>query len=129
MPSRSASSTAARRTRSLLSGSRGVGCDLAASMARLTLYVWAAGLDKLTAYVYLTAYAYSVIPAATREGAMFTSDPYDILVIAHDHARVLRAEQAAERLRPASRALRPVAVLLRWVADRLDPAPLAHRPA
>jgi L-ascorbate metabolism protein UlaG (beta-lactamase superfamily) len=60
---------------------------------------------------------------------MFTNDPYDVLVIAHDHARHLRAEQAAERLRPAPRALRPLAALLRWVADRLDRAPLAHRPA
>lgn len=60
---------------------------------------------------------------------MFTSDPYDVLVIAHDRARQLRAERAAERLRPASRTLRPVAALLRRVADRLDPLPLAHRPA
>ena len=60
---------------------------------------------------------------------MFTSDPYDVLVIAHGHARQRRAEQAAERLRPASRARRPVAALLRWVAERLDPAPLAHLPA
>jgi hypothetical protein len=57
---------------------------------------------------------------------MFTSDPYDALVIAHDHARHLQAERAAERLRPASRARRPLAELLRRLANRLDPAPLAH---
>lgn len=60
---------------------------------------------------------------------MFISDPHDALAVAHDHASRLRRERAAERLRPASHVLRPVAVLLRRIADRLDPMRLAHRAA
>jgi hypothetical protein len=60
---------------------------------------------------------------------MLTTDPDDVLILAHDHARRLREEQAAERLRPAYRTGRPLAALLRRLAHRLDPAPLAHRSA
>lgn len=60
---------------------------------------------------------------------MFTSHPRDALVLAHAHARRLREETAAERLRPAS-SLRPaLAASLRRAADRIAPAPLAGRPA
>jgi hypothetical protein len=60
---------------------------------------------------------------------MLATHPDDVLILAHDHARHLREEQAAELLRPAHRRGRPLAALLRRLADRLDPAPLAHRPA
>jgi hypothetical protein len=60
---------------------------------------------------------------------MFTSDPRDALVFAHEHARRLRAETAADRLRRPSGARRVIAASLRRAATRLDPAPLAARPA
>jgi hypothetical protein len=60
---------------------------------------------------------------------MFISDPRDALVLAHEHTRHLYEETAAERLRLAVRKHDTLAALLRRAADRLDPAPLAHRPA
>ena len=59
---------------------------------------------------------------------MFTSDPRDALVFAHEHARRLRRETAAERLRRASCARRVLAASLRHAANRLDPAAFAPRP-
>ena len=60
---------------------------------------------------------------------MFNSDPHDALAVAHRHAGHLRAERAAERLRRASVTRRALAASLRRAANRLDPAPLAPRPA
>ena len=60
---------------------------------------------------------------------MFTSDPRDALMVAHEHARHLREERAAERLRRASGTRRALAASLRRAANRLDPAALAARPA
>jgi hypothetical protein len=60
---------------------------------------------------------------------MFTSDPRDALMVAHEHARHLREERAAERLRNAAGTRRAVAASLRRAANRLDPTPLAARPA
>jgi hypothetical protein len=60
---------------------------------------------------------------------MFTGDPLDALVVAHERGRELRAEAAAERLRGTSRTRRAIAVSLRRAADRLDLAPLARRSA
>jgi hypothetical protein len=60
---------------------------------------------------------------------MFTSDPRDALLIAHERPRRLRAETAAERLRRASGPRHALAAILRRAADRLDPAALAPRPA
>jgi hypothetical protein len=60
---------------------------------------------------------------------MLTSDTRDALVVAHQHARHLREERAAERLRNASGTRRALAASLRSAANRLDPAPLAPRPA
>jgi hypothetical protein len=57
---------------------------------------------------------------------MFTSDPRDALVLAHDRTRHLRAETAANRLRRASVARRALAASLRRTADRLDPLPFAQ---
>ena len=60
---------------------------------------------------------------------MFTSHPLDALVVAHERGRQLCAEAAAERLRGTSGTRRALALFLRRAADRLDPAPLARRPA
>jgi hypothetical protein len=60
---------------------------------------------------------------------MFTNNPLDALVVAHDRGRHLRAESAAEHLRGPSGTRRALAVSLRRAADRLDPAPLARRTA
>lgn len=60
---------------------------------------------------------------------MFTTDPRDALVLAHEHARQLREESAARRLRRASGTRRALAASLRRAADRLDRAPLAPRAA
>ena len=61
---------------------------------------------------------------------MFTSNPHDALLIAHQLGRRLREETAAERLRPASRMRCPVAAYLRRrAASRRGPASLAHRSA
>jgi hypothetical protein len=57
---------------------------------------------------------------------MFTTHPHDALVLAHERARHLRAETAAERLRRASATRRALAASLRRTADRLDPLPLAQ---
>ena len=67
-------------------------------------------------------------PNRELEATMFTGDPLGALVAAHDRGRVLRAEAAAERLREPSSMRRAVAETLRRAADRLEPAPLAHRP-
>ena len=60
---------------------------------------------------------------------MLTSDPRYALVLAHERARRLREESAAERLRRSSGTRRALAESLRRAADRLDPAPFAPRPA
>lgn len=60
---------------------------------------------------------------------MLPYDPRDALVLAHERARHLREETAAERLRRASGTRRALAASLRRAANRLDPAPLAPRPA
>jgi hypothetical protein len=52
---------------------------------------------------------------------MFTSDPRDALVFAHERARRLCAGASGTR--------RALAASLRRAANRLDPAPLAPRPA
>ena len=58
---------------------------------------------------------------------MFTSDPHDALVVAHERGRRLRAE--AQRLCPSSRTRSVLATVLRCAANRLEPAPLGHRAA
>ncbi len=68
-------------------------------------------------------------PKRELEVTMFTSDPLNTLVVAHERGRRLRAEAAAERLRDTSGTRRALAVSLRRTADRLDPAPLARRTA
>lgn len=60
---------------------------------------------------------------------MFPSDPLDLLVLAHERARGLRDEAAAARLRSTPGTRRALAASLRRLANRLDPAPLAPRPA
>lgn len=60
---------------------------------------------------------------------MIGTDPRDALVVAYERGRRLRAEAAAERLRGTSGTRRSLAGSLRRAADRLDPAPLARRPA
>jgi hypothetical protein len=60
---------------------------------------------------------------------MFTSDPRDALFLAHERGRHLREETAADHLRRASGIRRAIAKSLRRAASRLDPSPLAHRPA
>jgi hypothetical protein len=60
---------------------------------------------------------------------MFITDPFDALVIAHARGRQLRAEATAERLRGTSPGRRALASSLRRLADRLDAASLAPRPA
>jgi hypothetical protein len=60
---------------------------------------------------------------------MLAFDPLHTLALAQEHGRHLRAEAAAERLRPAAETRRSLAAVLRRAADLLDPAPLAPRPA
>lgn len=60
---------------------------------------------------------------------MFSSDPHDVLALAHERARHLREEAAVERLRHHTATRRALAESLRRAANRLDPVPLAHRPA
>ncbi len=65
---------------------------------------------------------------------MLMLNPPDTLALADEHGRQLRAEAAAERLRPAAETRRSLAAALRRVADLLDtgplePGPLAPRPA
>ena len=60
---------------------------------------------------------------------MFTSDPRDVLVVAHDHIRHLREETSANRFRPRTKARRTLAASLRRAAERLDPTALAPRAA
>jgi len=60
---------------------------------------------------------------------MFTSDPRDALVLAHERGRRLRAQAAADRLRDTRGTRRALAASLRRAADRLEPAPLARRAA
>ena len=58
---------------------------------------------------------------------MFIAHPFDVLVVAHERGRQLRAEAAAQRRRGSSgRTRRTLALSLRRAADRLDPAPLAR---
>jgi hypothetical protein len=60
---------------------------------------------------------------------MNISNPLDALAVAHAHGRELRADAAAERLFGTSGTRRAIALALRRLADRLDAAPLAARPA
>ena len=60
---------------------------------------------------------------------MLTMNPDDALVVAHQRARQLRAEAAAERVRRNAGTRRVLATSLRRLADRLDQAPFAPRPA
>ena len=60
---------------------------------------------------------------------MFISDPRDALEVVHCRGRVLRQERAAEGFRRGVRRGASLAALLRRAADRLDPTPVAHRPA
>jgi hypothetical protein len=60
---------------------------------------------------------------------MLISHPRDALVLAHERVCYLRVETAADHLRRASGTRRALAAALRRAATRLDPAPLAHRPA
>ena len=60
---------------------------------------------------------------------MLTHDPSDVLAMSRERSRHLCAAASAERFRAASRTRRTLAVYLRRVADRLDPAPLAPTPA
>ena len=59
---------------------------------------------------------------------MFTST-IDSLALAQQHGRELRAQAAAERLCGAPRKRRVLAASVRRAADRLDPMPLAPKPA
>jgi hypothetical protein len=56
-------------------------------------------------------------------------DPRDQLTIAHERGEDLRADAAAVRSRGPLGTRRAIAVSLRRVADRLDPAPLGWRQA
>ena len=60
---------------------------------------------------------------------MFTPHPLDALVLAHEHARRLRAEAAAERLGGGAPMRGAIAAALRRAADRLDPGSLVQQPA
>jgi hypothetical protein len=60
---------------------------------------------------------------------MLTNDPLEVLGVAHERGRRLRAEAAAERLRGPTGTRRALAMSLRRAADRLDPGPFAKRPA
>ena len=61
---------------------------------------------------------------------MVSSDPLHLLFLAHERVRDLREDAAAERLRRAAGTRRTLlAASLRRLANRLDPAPLAPRPA
>jgi hypothetical protein len=60
---------------------------------------------------------------------MFTTNAGEALLLAHDRPQRLREESAARRLRRAPATYRALAASLRRAADRLDPAPLAPRPA
>ena len=60
---------------------------------------------------------------------MLATAAHDALALAHDHARRLRDETAAERLSPPPARRRALAASLRRIADRVDPAPLAARAA
>jgi hypothetical protein len=66
---------------------------------------------------------------------MLSSDPGATLLLAHERARELREDAAAEHLRRAARTRRAsvtrraLAASLRSAANRLDPTPLRHRPA
>jgi hypothetical protein len=57
---------------------------------------------------------------------MFMSDPRDALVLAHERARHLREETAAEHLRRRFGTRRALAASLRRAANRLDPPRLAQ---
>jgi hypothetical protein len=63
------------------------------------------------------------------EVTMFTSDPLDVLVAAHERGRRLRTEAATARLRGASPTRRALALSLRRAADRLDPVLRGPAPA
>ncbi|MEP7335357.1 MAG: hypothetical protein ABI717_06210 [Actinomycetota bacterium] len=60
---------------------------------------------------------------------MFIAHPLDLLVVANDRARDLCREASVARLRRAAGSRHVLAASLRRLADRLDPTPLAARPA
>jgi hypothetical protein len=62
---------------------------------------------------------------------MFVIDSRDTLIFAREHISRLRDEFAADRLRRASSRRHPLVTSLRRQVrrSRIDPAPLAHRPA
>jgi hypothetical protein len=60
---------------------------------------------------------------------MFANDPRDALALLQNRGRSLRQERAAEAFRRTERRGASLAALLRRAADRLDPTPVAHRPA
>ena len=60
---------------------------------------------------------------------MFTNNPHDALVLAHERACHLRAEPAVDRLQRGPGTRRALAASLRRAANRLDPTPLVSRPA
>jgi len=60
---------------------------------------------------------------------MFANDPRDALALLHSRGHSLRQERAAEAFRRTERRGASLAALLRRAADRLDPTPVAHRPA
>ena len=60
---------------------------------------------------------------------MFVTHPRDTLVFVHERTRQLREAAAGDRLRRGSGTRHVLAAALRRAATRLDPAPLAVRPA
>ncbi len=76
----------------------------------------------------LTPYTYTVVIRGS-EADMLTTDPRDALALAHHRTRSLRDEAVAEHLRQRPWTRRTVAASLRHLAERIDPMPLAHRPA
>jgi hypothetical protein len=60
---------------------------------------------------------------------MVASDPRDALVLAHERVHRLRADSASRRLSGVPAPRRALAAALRHAAERLDPVPLAPRPA
>lgn len=76
-------------------------------------------------YLRRTLTLYLLEPEVT----IFIIDSRDGLVFAHERARRLRDEAAADRLRRAPRTQRSLSASLRGLACHIDSAPLAHRPA
>jgi hypothetical protein len=62
-----------------------------------------------------------------KEVTMYSGDP--LATLAHDRRGRLQAEAEAERLRTPSPTRHALAAFLRRAADRLEPQPIAPRPA